>query len=354
MNIIVVAQTFPLNPKDGTAHFMYDFCVGLTHAGAKVTVLVPFHPKLRPSSFGPLRVIPFRYTFPESLHLLGYGRTLVNNQSFRWYVPLLIIPYVLCATLALLRLTKTQKPDIISSHWVLPNGLITAIGCSLTRTPFTISLPGTDVYVARINPLYRLLAQYALDRASVVITNSALLLRDLGIKGHIIPYGVVPNTGKRIQNVSPIVAAAGRKAVNKNFQLLLAIDPSTEIISGLSIDAFRQKLLSVDIFVAPSIRDEQGNLDDGNVVVLEAMAAGCAVIASDLPGYRYIIKHNENGLLVPVKNRKALTLAIQKLKRSPTLRTRLGQNARRTIQSQLSHHHIALRYLSLFRRAITT
>jgi glycosyltransferase involved in cell wall biosynthesis len=62
--------------------------------------------------------------------------------------------------------------------------------------------------------------------------------------------------------------------------------------------------------------------------LLEAMACGCAAIAADCPsGPAEIIRHNENGLLVPKEDVKALSVAMSRLMEDEELRTRLGQRA---------------------------
>jgi len=62
--------------------------------------------------------------------------------------------------------------------------------------------------------------------------------------------------------------------------------------------------------------------------LLEAMACGCAVIAADCPsGPADIIRHDENGLLVPTENIEALSAAMVRLMGDGDLRTRLGHKA---------------------------
>ena len=62
--------------------------------------------------------------------------------------------------------------------------------------------------------------------------------------------------------------------------------------------------------------------------LLEAMACGCAVIATDCPsGPAEIIHHNENGLLVPKEDIKALSAGMSRLMEDRELRTCLGQRA---------------------------
>lgn len=81
------------------------------------------------------------------------------------------------------------------------------------------------------------------------------------------------------------------------------------------------------IYVQPSRYESQG------IALLEAMAAGRAVIASDLPAIREYIKHGENGLLVEPENPQVLTDALHTLLTNPEQSLALGRVARKTAQA---------------------
>lgn len=354
MRILVFCQTFPLNPLDNTAHFMMDFCKGIRSAGNDVFVLLPYHINLKPKSFKNFKVVYFKYIWPERFHLLGYGQTLENNQKFKPFVFILAPFYYFFGMLALFRAIRQFRIDLVSSHWILPNGFITGVVNLLTGIPFVVSLPGTDVYVAKMNAIFNLMAKFALRRAKSVVTNSPALLEDLNVKGEVMAYGVPKNMSKRVLHKGVIIAGAGRRVANKNFERLLKIEPVAEIISGLTIDEFRKKLLGVDIFVAPSIRDKSGNLDDGNVVVLEAMAAGCAVITSDLPGYRKMIEDGRSGFLVNINNenlpagRQELKNILERLKKDGVLRKRIGREAKKRVAKYFTNEKVGAFYGRVF------
>ncbi|NLZ39322.1 MAG: glycosyltransferase family 4 protein [Firmicutes bacterium] len=77
-------------------------------------------------------------------------------------------------------------------------------------------------------------------------------------------------------------------------------------------------LAKLTVFVLPSLSEAQG------IAVLEAMAAGCPVVASSVGGLREIIQHKRNGLLVPPGDAKSLASAIQTLLLQPRLAARLA------------------------------
>ena len=63
--------------------------------------------------------------------------------------------------------------------------------------------------------------------------------------------------------------------------------------------------------------------------LFEYMAAGCALLATDLPSTREIVTEGETGLLVPPSDVDALAAALARLSADPALRARLGESARR-------------------------
>jgi len=76
---------------------------------------------------------------------------------------------------------------------------------------------------------------------------------------------------------------------------------------------------TADIFCAPSTGQESFG-----IVLLEAMAAGLPVVASDIHGYKRVVQRNVTGLLVEPKDPDALCAALARLASDPALRERLG------------------------------
>jgi glycosyltransferase involved in cell wall biosynthesis len=96
-------------------------------------------------------------------------------------------------------------------------------------------------------------------------------------------------------------------------------------VGPLGHEQIKEILHACDIFILPSLYEA---LPLG---LLEAMASGKAVIFSELPCSRQVIKHNYNGILVEPGNTNRLAAAIKKLICDSTLRNYLGKNAQTTI-----------------------
>ncbi len=83
---------------------------------------------------------------------------------------------------------------------------------------------------------------------------------------------------------------------------------------------------SADMYVLPTRYEGFG------LPPLEAMAAGCPVIASDIPVVDEVVQHEYNGLLVPRDEPRALAQTIARLLRDAPLRARLIQNGFETLK----------------------
>jgi glycosyltransferase involved in cell wall biosynthesis len=83
-----------------------------------------------------------------------------------------------------------------------------------------------------------------------------------------------------------------------------------------------------DVVVVPSVQDSSGDRDGLPNVVLEAMASGRPIIASDAGAMASAIVDKENGLLVPPGDPVALGQAIRRLAENRELREQLGHNGR--------------------------
>lgn len=77
-----------------------------------------------------------------------------------------------------------------------------------------------------------------------------------------------------------------------------------------------------------------------SIVLIQAMAAGLPVIASDVGGPAEIVTHGVTGLLVPPRRVEALAQAINRLLGDPDLRRRLGVAARKEVETRFEREKV--------------
>lgn len=132
---------------------------------------------------------------------------------------------------------------------------------------------------------------------------------------------------QRLQAVGPELWRDGR----------LALAPALADPAELA-NAYR----SLDVFCYPT---EAAEGEAHPVAVLEAMAAGCPVVATELPCFADQLRAGENALLVPPHDDARLAAALARLLREPALRDTLGARARATISAlddpTLADQHLA-------------
>jgi glycosyltransferase involved in cell wall biosynthesis len=84
-------------------------------------------------------------------------------------------------------------------------------------------------------------------------------------------------------------------------------------------------------------------------VLLEAASCGRAIITTDVPGCREIVRHNNNGLLVPSHDSKFLADAIKKLIESPDLRASMGRRGRKIVEAEFSEEIVIKQTMALYK-----
>ena len=96
-----------------------------------------------------------------------------------------------------------------------------------------------------------------------------------------------------------------------------------EWLGHVSDDDKARYFASADIFCSPATGQESFG-----IVLLEAMAAGIPIVASDIHGYKNVMQRGVQGLLVEPRNPRALAAALYKLAGDPDLRHRMGEEGR--------------------------
>jgi len=150
---------------------------------------------------------------------------------------------------------------------------------------------------------------------------------DEGRKGLAVLLEALPELVRLVPDVHLVVAGPGDAD-----DVLAAIPPSlrdrVELL-GLISEADKVSLLaSGDVYCAPNTHGESFG-----IVLVEAMAAGLPVVASDLEAFRRVLEDGRAGILFPVRDAGALARALGDLLGDPARRQQLRVAARRAVQA---------------------
>ena len=99
---------------------------------------------------------------------------------------------------------------------------------------------------------------------------------------------------------------------------------------------------SADVFCAPNTGKESFG-----IVLIEAMAAGKPIVASDIEGFRCVMTQGRQGLLVPPQDSRSLADALTILLRNPLLRKRMGERGRADVE-EYDWKRVAARVLDYY------
>ena len=402
----MVTSSYPKYEGDVTAPFVESIATSVAAAGHEVHVLAPYHPELRhaPLEKG-VQLHFFKYSPFRHLNIWGYAESLEADVRVKGAIyPL--TPVVFASSLwALWRLTGKIKFDVMHAHWVVPNGPVAAIVARLRRLPLIISMHGSDVFIAEQSKAISSVARWCFRLASAITAPSEDLCMRAARLGapagrcHVVPYGVDPGTFTRIENAgpllhkelglpteSPIIFAVGRMVYKKGFEYLvravpailrehpearvvlagggdledrlkslvrqLGVEKSVIMPGWVSRDKMPLYFSGCDLFVLPSVVDQQGNVDGLPNTLLEAMASARPVVATNVAGIPLAVKDGDNGLLVPQKQPGELSSAINLLLDAPQLRHQYGEASRLRVERELNWQTTARTFVELYRAAL--
>ncbi len=103
---------------------------------------------------------------------------------------------------------------------------------------------------------------------------------------------------------------------------------------------------AADVCVVPSHYEPFG------LVAIEAMACGTPVVASDVGGLQYTVVPEETGLLAPPQDEVAFAAAIDRILSDPDYRNKLGQAARKRVETKFSWAGVAQQLSDLYTKLI--
>ncbi len=393
MTILIHSHMFPsaFNPVNGT--FVYYAARQLVEQGHTVVVIspIPYVPAgvPRKSAWYKYKSVP-AYVEQDGIHVY-YPRFLsIPKNMLYWLRGDLMY---LGARRLIKHLFKKYNFDIIHAHVPLPDGVVAMKISSRYDVPFGVTVHGSNIYVRadasfrnyqKIEKVLRnagfvgVVSQKLLDimkRKNLPVDQSKTKVIYNGVNVLPSPPPVdLPNYEPDNFHLVTIAHAIKRKGIYEvlgALSLLKAKLPELHLyyigdgpeLASLKRYAREKEIenrvtflgrksnefcLSVlnqcDAFVLPSWDEAFG------VVYIEAMYYSCVTVGSLDEGIAEIIKHGENGFLVPAKDPTALANCIDSIVANIEDLRALRETARETVWPEFSWEMNANRYLEWYRK----
>lgn len=129
-------------------------------------------------------------------------------------------------------------------------------------------------------------------------------------------------------------------------QELKAFDSRVIFKGALPGNEVKGLLSTIEIVVVPSLWENYPT------VVLEAMAAGCAVAASNRGGIPELITDHENGMLFDPMKPQSISSAVDALIKDDALRFKLALKGRKKVQEQNTVYHLTEKILTVYQSLV--
>lgn len=164
------------------------------------------------------------------------------------------------------------------------------------------------------------------------------------VKGLDLLIRMVPDLLKEFPNLQVLLVGDGPSRADI-VRLAYQMQVAGRVVIAHSVDDTRIPLSMMEIFAAPALREGFG------LAIVEAMAAGVAVVATRSGGPAEIIDHGTTGLLVEPENVNALREAIRTLLSDPVRRIGIAQAAKQKAAREFDMGRVTREVESVYKYA---
>lgn len=370
MRILTLIYEFP-PVGGGGGRAAYDICRELARRGHEVTVLtahiqgLPFHEikdGIRVERVASLRKDLFRADF------------------------FTMLAYVIAGVGAGLRLIRSRRPQVLHVHFAVPSGALAWVLSVLTGLPYVLTahlgdVPGgvpekTGKWFRWLMPFTKPIWRRARHVAAVSEFTRQLALKHYPVPVQVIPNGVdishFPPSVESI-NLPPRLVFAGRFVHQKNpnaiIQVLAGLKEldwnccmmgdgplMLEVREAIEAHGLQSRFTLTGWVTPEGVLDQFSQSDilfmpsfsEGLPVVgVQALAAGLAIVASQIGGFLDLVEDGQNGHLIEVHDQAAFIQVLRRLISNPD---QLLAFRRASLQKsrQFDIQHVVDAYLSIF------
>jgi glycosyltransferase involved in cell wall biosynthesis len=326
------------------------------------------------------------------IHRLPIGK---NKDNLHYQSQKELLTYAWKAYFFAKKLIRKNKYDLSHSFFTVPCGFISFLLRKKYRIPYIVSLRGSDVpgYSERFTAVYFFIKPLirSIWKKSFAVVSNSRGLKDLALKTDpeqkidVIPNGidtdqfVKPESYKVIKSneekfkilcVTRITPRKGIRYLIEAFRELseksddislriigdgderkeleklsdsLGVGEKVEFTGLVSHEKLPPYFEQADVFVLPSLNEGMSNS------MLEALASGLPLIATDTGGTKELIAEDINGFVVKMEDAHDLAEKIEKLMNDPDLKKRMGEESRKKAE-MMSWEKVAEGYFNLYKK----
>jgi L-malate glycosyltransferase len=325
----------------------------------------------------------------ERTHLADVSFHEVNTYNYALFQH---APYTLTLAAKMAEVAETFALDILHVHYAIPHAVSAHLARAILQGKLRVmtTLHGTDITLVGSDPSMHSITRFAINDADSLTTVSEWLKNET-IKefNPVKPVHVIPNfidteafrpdlhcewAGKRylcaghphlihVSNFRPVkrapeaVEVLAKVLKQRDVHLLMVGDgPDLQRAVGkakelgvthrVSFLGNREDvaylLASADIMLLPSESESFG------LAALEAMASGCAVVASNIGGLPEVFNDGEGGFLCPLGNTDMMAQRVLELIDNPSQLCDFKRQAHAHAVENFSRDAIVPRYIALY------
>lgn len=386
MKVTICTTNFPRWKGDFRVPFILEAARAISHHGNEVKVLTMHTPGAATHEFFE-EIEVFRANYlPEKMEVLQKDASGIPEAWRKGFLPkLTTIPFLL--RFAFMIGKEAKGSDIIHCNWSL-SGLAAYLSKFIHKTPYVLTVQGSDVFKAIRIPVVRSLVGLALRKASHVIALSNELKTAtirFGVAADnitVIPNGVnisqfpVGSTEGRKNQLIFVGSLIERKGVNYLIQAMASLVASQPDIRLIIVGEGKDRVLLEELtkqlglqesiifmgtqsqekvselmresrlFILPSIEEGQG------VVLVEALASGTPSIGSRVGGIPDVITPDV-GKVVDAGDVQGLAAAIVSFLIDNGLWETASANARIRAERHYDWHSLTERMIEIYQTAIS-
>lgn len=298
-------------------------------------------------------------------------------------------------SLELYRIYKSYQPDLILHYTIKPN-IFGSLAARWAKIPSIATITGLGYTFLKLNWINHLVSElyrFAFRKVEKIIFHNEddqkLFIKKLLLKPA--KSTVIPGSGVNINHYRPLVkpdtgkfiflfigrilsdkgilefveASRQLKALTQRAECWVVGEIAPKNPNAISkekvlgwmdrqhiryfgkVSDVRAFIRKVDAVVLPSYQEGMPR------ALLEAMAMGKPIITTDTAGCRQTLRDNKNGLIVPVKNAKALLQAMLKMYQfSESELAEMGAESRKMVCDKFSDQQINSAYLNTIQQAL--